>query len=467
VTITLHHGDAATVLAGMPAQSVHCVVTSIPYFNQRDYLHQDHPDKHHEIGNEEDIPAYIDAIANVFDALWPVLRDDGTLWLNIGDKYANDRKWGGQSSGKHANSGYAQSGGVRRKVKTNEPAKSLIGLPWMIAFALKARGWILRQEIIWHKTNAMPNSHTDRLTTAHEPIFLFTKRPNYFLDPIAIAEPAKQYNGETTLIRNPRDIWSMAIGRNTTQHFATFPIEIPLRAIKAGTSAHGCCPICGAPWRRITSKRFHTQPDVVRAKVSKASQKGMDINNGWGAAPRGANAIETIDWKPGCTCSQDHHDLKPNDLETICTPTGAGNATDPTKHTGRAGMNRKRNPNEGTRAITRYEQRHYAAQLKTSPHRQAMQDMAGLAFAHYLRTDRAGARPIPPDLLTTWLANNWLTYIAPPTVTPYTPVPGVVLDPFAGSGTTLLAAQQLDRDAIGIDLNAEYVELMRTRLQTT
>lgn len=385
MSVTLHHGDAATILAGMPAQSVHCVVTSVPYFNQRDYLDPNHPDKHHEIGNEADIPTYINAIVNVFDALWPVLRDDGTLWLNIGDKYANDRKWGGKSSGKHADSGYAQSGGVRHKVKTNEPAKSLIGLPWMIAFALKARGWILRQEIIWHKTNAMPNSHTDRLTTAHEPIFLFTKRPHYFLDTIAIAEPAKQYTGQaatfarttpvsqhiipgqqaaqhrpdhawraSSLTRNPRDVWSMAVGRNTTNHFATFPIEIPLRAIAAGTSAHGCCPLCGAPWRRIIAKTLHSQPDVVKPKLSKASKKGLDINNGWGAAPRGANAVETIGWKPGCTCSQDQH----------------------------------------------------------------------------------------------------------------SPVPGVVLDPFAGSGTTLLAAQQLHQHAIGIDLNYEYVELMRTRLDT-
>lgn len=496
-TTALLQGDAAKVLATLPHNSVHCVVTSIPYFSLREYLPAEHPDKQYEIGNEADVETYLAAIVAVFDALWPVLRDDGTLWLNAGDKYANDRKWGGATSGKHTKTMYGKSGIGRTKVKTNEPAKSLIGIPWRIVFALKARGWILRQEIIWHKTNTMPNSHTDRFTTAHEPIFLFTKQPHYYIDMTAIAEPAKQYQGQaatfsrqgpvsnhvlpnqqaaqhrpghtwrpTTLTRNARDVWNMAVGRNPTNHFATFPIEIPLRAISAGTSAIGCCPACGSPWRRTINKTFYGQPDVDPSKLTKASRKGLDINNGWAAAPRGAHHIETTGWEPTCTCSTSEPALEPGDLDIINTPTGARNGKDPTIQTGRAGWNRPRGAAEGQRPITRYEQRQYAQQLKTSPHREDMAAAAGAAFAHYLRTDHAGARPIQPELLTTWLANGWLTPVTPPTITPHTPIPCVVCDPFAGSGTTLIAAQQLGRDGLGIDLNPEYIELMRNRLKT-
>lgn len=188
--IRLLHGDCREVLRTLPDASVHCCVTSPPYFGLRSYLPADHPDKAREIGMEQTPAEFVAAMVEVFREVRRVLRDDGTLWLNLGDSYANDSKWGGATSGKHVQAVHGASGIGRRRVQTGYKSKELMGIPWQVAFALSADGWWLRQDIIWHKPNPMPESVRDRCTKAHEYLFLLSKSERYYFDSEAMQEPA-------------------------------------------------------------------------------------------------------------------------------------------------------------------------------------------------------------------------------------------------------------------------------------
>lgn len=179
------HGDALATLRLLPSESVHCVVTSPPYFGLRDYGVDG------QLGLEATPAEYIAVMVAVFAEVRRVLRADGTLWLNMGDSSANDGKWGGSSSGKHAQGLHGSTGIGRRKRTTGLKPKDLVGMPWRLAFALQADGWCLRSDIIWHKSNPMPESVTDRPTRAHEYIFLFSKSARYYYDADAIREPIK------------------------------------------------------------------------------------------------------------------------------------------------------------------------------------------------------------------------------------------------------------------------------------
>ena len=157
--------------------------------------------------------------------------------------------------------------------------------------------------------------------------------------------------------------------------------------------------------------------------------------------------------------------MRPDDFEIVASPLVKGaERDDPSLITGRAGYNRPRQEGEGVRPITRYEQRQYAEQLKASPHREEMRQEAGTAFDHYLRTDKSGARPIPGELLCKWIFDGWLSPVKLPGREPLDPVPQTVLDIFSGAGTTALVAAKMGRDAIGIELNPEYVEMSRKRI---
>jgi DNA modification methylase len=196
-------GDCRDVLKTLPDQSIHCCITSPPYFGLRDYGVDG------QMGLEETPEAFIAGMVEVFREVRRVLRGDGTLWLNIGDSYAGSGKGGNPDPGssKQATNAGSQSVGclygtgktareaavtnVTRKTFDGIKAKDLIGIPWMLAFALRAEGWYLRQDIIWHKPNPMPESVTDRCTKSHEYIFLLSKSKNYFYDQKAIREPAQ------------------------------------------------------------------------------------------------------------------------------------------------------------------------------------------------------------------------------------------------------------------------------------
>lgn len=249
-------GDCRDVLQTLPDESVHCCVSSPPYFGLRDYGVEG------QIGLEPTLDAYLDGLVGVFREVRRVLRSDGTLWLNIGDSYANDGKWGGSSGGKHVAALHGQSGIGRNKVSTGLKPKDLMMVPARLALALQADGWWVRSDIIWHKPNPMPESVTDRPTSAHEHIFLLTKSAKYWYDAAAVAEPA--VNGErfhgayigsgnvtqarngridhanTTATRNLRNVWTITPKPFKGAHFATFPPDLAERCIKAG------CPEGGA-----------------------------------------------------------------------------------------------------------------------------------------------------------------------------------------------------------------------------
>jgi len=185
MTIELIEGDCREVLREMPDQSVNCIVTSPPYFGLRDYGVEN------QMGLEPTPDEFVQALVGVLREARRVLRDDGTLWLNLGDSYAANRSYQVVSTKGGPKHGPGQAaGGKGSKVPEGLKEKDLIGIPWRVAFALQADGWYLRQDIIWHKPNPMPESVRDRCTKAHEYIFLLSKSPTYYFDWQAMQEPA-------------------------------------------------------------------------------------------------------------------------------------------------------------------------------------------------------------------------------------------------------------------------------------
>lgn len=253
-------GDALASLHGLPDASAQCCVTSPPYWGLRDYGAEG------QIGQEATPEEYVARLVAVFREVRRVLADDGVLWLNLGDSYAGS--WGAQSraSGNVSDTSARQVAASPKRTRTGSiPAgsglkpKDLVGIPWMVAFALRADGWYLRSEVIWSKPNPMPESVTDRPTKAHEQVFLLTKSARYHYDAGAIAERAcrgaagsrfdvgktavngagrsakgirKSDDAET---RNARSVWTIAPEPYDGAHFATMPPELARRCILAGS----------------------------------------------------------------------------------------------------------------------------------------------------------------------------------------------------------------------------------------
>ena len=216
-----HFGDVRAVLQRMAADGVqvNTIVTSPPYFGLRSYLPDGHPDKASEIGGEPTIAEFIATMVEVFDLCRQVLRDDGTLWLNLGDSYAANRGYQVPSTKggpKHSVSQAADGKGST--VPDGLKAKDLIGIPWRVAFALQAEGWYLRQDIVWHKPNPMPESVRDRCTKAHEYVFLLSKSERYFYDFEAAQEPVSgAFNPHSSTIKMP-DGWDTGVGGHGSFH---------------------------------------------------------------------------------------------------------------------------------------------------------------------------------------------------------------------------------------------------------
>jgi len=262
----IEFGDCRDTMRRWAAQGIKAqtCVTSPPYYGLRDYGHEG------QIGLEETPEAYIAAMVEVFRCVWDVLEDDGTLWLNIGDSYCapNGRSSTGKSYHMGPNTALGhlsnrQEIGVKRGFGDAKP-KDLIGIPWMLAFALRADGWYLRQDIIWHKPNPMPESVRDRCTKAHEYIFLLSKSQKYYFDNDAIKEKAinagkigGSFNGRQGTAdyqaqgggigseaknyetRNRRSVWTVTTKPYSGAHFATFPPDLIEPCILAGAPVGG------------------------------------------------------------------------------------------------------------------------------------------------------------------------------------------------------------------------------------
>ena len=417
VAVTILQGDVVEKLREIPDQSVHCVVTSPPYWGLRDYQTEG------QIGLEKTPDEYVSKMVGVFKQLWRVLRDDGTVWLNMGDCYG--------SGSRKTQVPQTVANGCDQDLPLNNRGKQgfdkqLIGMPWRLAFALQAptftchgcnetnhsmkwgrfpngrwicpscekskghdiiNGWYLRSDIIWSKPNPMPESVTDRPTKSHEYVFLLTKKARYYYDADAIREGDNKgfrkaglpkYEEDGTLEtynatkggfakndlswvgRNRRTVWEIATQPFPEAHFATFPEALVEPCIKAGTSERGCCSKCGAPWERLTENiSMPFENGLISRKISEVNKVSPSSIFRTGIQ----NIPKTTGWQPTCKC-------------------------------------------EG-----------------------------------YYDFDQ----------------EKWFDY--------QKTVPCIVLDPFMGSGTTLKVARDLKRDAIGIEINPEYVKIARERLR--
>jgi DNA modification methylase len=258
---TIYEGDCIQTMKQWPDACVQTCITSPPYYGLRDYGHDG------QIGLEETPEAFVQKLIEVFREVRRVLKDDGTLWLNLGDSYngasANRTGQNGYDDGRTNRTSRFSTGGI-----DGLKPKDLIGIPWRVAFALQADGWYLRQDIIWHKPNPMPESVTDRCTKAHEYIFLLSKSSKYYFDNEAIKEPSVYHgidsrsdmgniryegkrtegeasaNGQQSFVtinetRNKRSVWSVTTKPYSGAHFATFPPDLIEPCILAGCPEGG------------------------------------------------------------------------------------------------------------------------------------------------------------------------------------------------------------------------------------
>ena len=310
MSVRIINGDCLAVLKTLPDASVQCCVTSPPYWGLRDYGVAG------QLGAESTPAEYVAGMVAVFAEVRRVLRDDGTLWLNLGDSYA--RNGGGVESKMNTvhKMGVGQkatylAGGMQsiNKVPEGLKSKDLIGIPWRVAFALQSDGWYLRQDIIWHKPNPMPESVTDRCTKAHEYIFLMSKSQKYYFDHEAIAEqmssssiarlaqptlaeqagsdrvPGKTNgnmkavgNGET---RNKRSVWTVATQPFSEAHFATFPPALIEPCILAGCPKSGTVldPFGGAGTTGLVSDRQGRDAILIELNPEYAAMANKRIFN--------------------------------------------------------------------------------------------------------------------------------------------------------------------------------------------
>ena len=255
-----------------------------------------------------------------------VLRNDGTFWLNIADSFSGS----GGSGGDYSKGGLREGQPKYRNTNHSLPAKNLYGIPWRVALALQANGWILRSDIIWYSPNKMPESVTDRPSKGHEYIFLLTKSKKYFFDIHAIREPQvenirvpKVYRrpdpsgteGSTLdgrvagspqdKLKNKKTVWTIPTKGIGGSHFAKFPVELPELAIKAGTSEYGCCSECGTPYKRIVDRTFTGEYNDKEALKQQKRMEGV-ISGGKDKVTLGRTenvSKNTAGWEPTCDCN--------------------------------------------------------------------------------------------------------------------------------------------------------------------
>lgn len=314
------NADVRTALASLPDQSIQTVVTSPPYWGLRDYgaLGQ--------LGQEDTPYEFVENLVEIFRDIKRVLKDDGTVWLNLGDTYVGTGHKKDAVDPKYADGRNGQKTALNNKVDGLK-SKDLIGIPWRVALALQDDGWYLRSDIIWNKPNVMPEAVKDRPTKSHEYIFLLSKNPKYLYDYVAIREEGvikagtkgakgsversttnkvnsrppeyKVYDG----MRNKRDVWTVRTKPYTGAHFAVYPTELIEPCILAGTSEHGNCADCGMAWVRETKNeriaRNQLDPADIRYRPNNYDGAYADIN---GKGDAGYSQVVTVGWKQQCKC---------------------------------------------------------------------------------------------------------------------------------------------------------------------
>lgn len=430
MSIRILTGDCRAVLRSLPDESVHCCVTSPPYWGLRNYGVDG------QIGLEDHPLEWVQEIVQVFREIRRALRNDGTVWLNLGDKYAGSGCGGASGATTLEGSTDTQDQSKIKRARLSDEKerpwtngqvtpgfrdKQRLMLPARVALALQDDGWWIRDEIVWAKTNPMPSSVTDRTTPSHEMVYLLTKSQDYFFDATAIAEPSgwdpgntkapdgwdtgsgahgsvhrsgrekgravrsgnkERKTGEEGMTRNKRSVWSIATEPFPEAHFATFPTGLVEPCILAGTSERGCCAQCAAPWERVTSQAYYNPGN--RATNGPRSVANRHLEHGsTGFEQRLEKKTSTLGWYPTCRCDGD------------------------------------------------------------------------------------AALPVRPPAKDEKARAAWIATVLPmlKAVSGRLTIAATVLDPFGGAGTTGLVADRLQRHAILIELNAEYVEMARRRFR--
>ncbi len=355
MSVEIIQGDCLAELAKLDDKSVHCCVTSPPYWNLRDY------GTNGQMGLEATPEAYVDKLVSVFSGVYRVLRDDGTLWLNLGSSYAGGGR-GCDTPKQKSNKG--TDGMPASIVPSGWKQKDMIPIPWLVALALQKYGWYLRQDIIWAKScsgeykggSVMPESVTDRCTKAHEYIFLMSKRPNYFFDNDAIMEESiwdldgngtgkrkdrqrdglksnpkqgkagirkskkrGEYHGKTeimqgrnafkkfTSLRNRRSVWTITTKGYPEAHFATFPPDLIRPCVLAGTPADVCSE-CGEPWGKVIERNNPSKDANTGEDERYSGMKNMGGNHqtidGLHRNDGGVySSAIVVDYLPTCKCN--------------------------------------------------------------------------------------------------------------------------------------------------------------------
>ena len=363
MAVQIRTGGALGVLRTLPDNSIHCVVTSPPYWNLRDY------DTPGMIGMEPTWDEHLAALLTIFAEVHRVLRPDGVMWLNYGDSHVT-RVRGGNARAKAGTLQKTNAGSVR--TGSSIPGlkrKDLMFLSVRVAMALQIQGWWVREKIVWRKSNPMPESTEDRPARCDEDLFLCSKKGRYFYDDYAVRSPVKQSTIERAtrargkqyqvpgvkahhgasfqahLNTNPKrsdkqrghsrrhagfndrwdlmskeeqcengarlkNVWDIAVSGFHGAHFATFPPALVERCILLGTSAVGACVECGAPWKRVLkdSSTYRKQKERLRV-LSKRGDKGKLVNVAFSGTPNVAADKYTVGWLP--TCKHDTADVKP------------------------------------------------------------------------------------------------------------------------------------------------------------
>jgi DNA modification methylase len=309
VELKILTGNCKNVLKTLPDKSIQTCVTSPPYYQLRDY--QGEPD---QLGQEPTPQEYISKLVEIFREVKRVLRDDGTVWINIGDSYAGSGKGrfgdgtpASSKGSKQATNKGSMEGIIRPpKIIHGVKRKELIGIPWRLAIALSDDGWYLRSDIIWNKTNAMPSSVKDRPNTSHEYVFLLSKNAKYFYDSEAVKEESsdKLIKGKKKPLRNKRTVWNIPTAGHKSKHCAVFPTKLVEPCVLAGTSPEAC-GVCGSPYKRVVnsvSLERHQLP-VTDARYRPARYVGKYTElKGEGGDGMRYNITETIGWTPTCKC---------------------------------------------------------------------------------------------------------------------------------------------------------------------
>jgi len=325
----LETGDAISLLDARVAGEIHCVVCSPPYYGLRDYAHDPTVWPGGEVvslGQEETPEEYIAHLVQIFESVKRALHDEGTVWLNIGDSYYHGKK------------------------HPSFKAKDIMMMPHRVAIALQENGWIVRQDIVWQKQNAMPEPVKDRPTLSHEYIFLLAKSPSYFYDQRAIREEwtdksdsavnraifgHKKYHGKAETAgegqrgrfgeakvagdprdgRNKRSVWTMPRQSYPGAHFAVYPTWLIEPCIKAGSSERGACPSCGNQWRRVDKHEW-----AAGCECGEDPVPAIVLDPFSGSATTGVVALLNGRDYLGLDCQPEYNELGRNRLETEVMP---------------------------------------------------------------------------------------------------------------------------------------------------